>query len=115
MRSTREVLEDHLEKRAAGDLEADLATNYSSSTVLLSAEGIYRGAEGVGESADRLFRALGPSEFTYGELLIEGRFGFLEWSAVSENQRIDDGADSYLVEDGVITMQSVHYTVIDRD
>lgn len=37
--------------------------------------------------------------------------GMLQWSARSEDTEIHDGADSYLVRDGLIVAQTIHYSV----
>lgn len=113
-RPTTEVLHDHLAQRFAGDLEGDIDTNYSDDIVLLSNHGVYRGHDGVRESGRILFDTLGPSQFAYNLTLIEERWGYLEWSATSSDKQITDGADSIVVEDGLIVMQTVHYTIQPR-
>jgi hypothetical protein len=35
----------------------------------------------------------------------------LEWSAESATSRADDGVETFLVRDGKIVLQTVHYTV----
>jgi hypothetical protein len=39
---------------------------------------------------------------------------FLEWTVDSGPFRVCDGADSYLIEDGKIKAQTIHYTVSDE-
>jgi hypothetical protein len=39
---------------------------------------------------------------------------FLEWSATSEQARVEDGADSFLIRHGRILMMTIHYTVIEK-
>jgi hypothetical protein len=39
----------------------------------------------------------------------------LEWSAAGHDTRIVDGVDSYLIEDGTIKAQSIHYRVRSRE
>jgi hypothetical protein len=36
---------------------------------------------------------------------------FLEWAYEDENVRVREGADSYLIENGKIVAQTIHYTV----
>lgn len=36
---------------------------------------------------------------------------FLEWSAMSPHAKVTDGADSYLIRNGRIIVQTIHYTV----
>ena len=114
-RSTREVLEDHLCSRTNKDLERDLALNYAPDVVMLTGSGVFRGHEGVRESG-RLLRERPPEgTFTYRTTLHDGETAFLEWSAEADGARVDDGADSFLIRDGRIVVQTIHYTVRDVD
>jgi hypothetical protein len=36
---------------------------------------------------------------------------FLEWAYEDDKVRVRDGADSYLIENGKIVAQTIHYTV----
>jgi hypothetical protein len=36
---------------------------------------------------------------------------FLEWAYEDDKVRVRDGVDSYLIEDGKIVVQTIHYTV----
>lgn len=40
-----------------------------------------------------------------------GRFAFLEWTATETGAKVEDGADSFVIEDGKIVAQTIHYTV----
>jgi hypothetical protein len=57
-RTTLQVLESHLAYREAGDVDGDLATNYASDVVLLSAEGIDHGHSGVRQASALLLSAV---------------------------------------------------------
>ena len=37
--------------------------------------------------------------------------GFLEWAGYSAVAQVDDGADSYLIRDGRIVVQIIHYAL----
>ncbi len=41
----------------------------------------------------------------------EERVALLEWTYEDAHVRVRDGVDSYLVEDGKIVAQTIHYTV----
>jgi len=43
--------------------------------------------------------------------MTDGEVGFLEWSAEGAHERIEDGADSYLIRAGLIKAMTIHYTV----
>ncbi len=51
------------------------------------------------------------AKFTYHRKLVEGDVGFLEWSRESEHAVIRDGADSYVIREGKIVAQTIHYRV----
>jgi len=110
MRTTTQVIHDHLARRLAGDLEGDLERNFSTSVVLLSGFGTYRGHDGIRQSAALLTEAVHGGSFAYNRTVIEGSYGFLEWTADDGEHSISDGADSFHVVDGLIVFQTVHYT-----
>lgn len=113
-RTTQQVLDDHLRLRREGDLEADLARNYSRDCVLLTGYGVFHGHDGVRESAKRLKVYAPEGHYTYQDVLTHGDMGFLEWSARSDEHAVKDGADSYLIRDGVIHVQTIHYRPVER-
>ncbi len=114
-RDTREVIDAHLARRAAGDLEGDLRENYSPDVVVLSAEGVHHGHDGVRTTAGVLRTYVPDGRYDYRQVLAAGRFALLQWTGRSEQTRIHDGADSYVVEDGLIVAQTIHYSVTDRE
>lgn len=114
MRTTREVLESHLDQRQAGDLERDLATNYDDDVVLLSAEGIHHGHEGVRMLASILRTYVHAGRYSYRQLLVHGEVGMLQWTAQGDHFAVHDGADSYVVRRGRIVAQTIHYSATRR-
>lgn len=44
-------------------------------------------------------------------MLVAGEMAFLEWTAASKKAIVEDGADSYLIRDGRIVAQTIHYTI----
>ncbi len=113
-RSAADVLRDHLRLREAGELEEDLRRNYATDVVLLSARGVLRGYEGVRASAAFLYEAAAGHEYCYHLTVADDRMAMLEWSATGHETRIVDGVDSYLIEDGMIKAQTIHYRVRSR-
>ncbi len=113
IRSPREVLEDHLRLAASWEFETDLARNFSPEIVLLTGYGIFHGFEGVRAKVRLLNEQLPGGQWTYLNIMAEGEMGFLEWRGTADNgARVEDGADSYLIRDGVIRAMTIHYTVI---
>lgn len=112
-RSAREVLEDHLELARTWDFETDLERNFTEEIVLMTSYGIYRGIDGLKAKVDLLAEQMPGGVWTYHNIMVEGKLGFLEWSGVAENgARVEDGADSYLIEDGKIRAMTIHYQVL---
>jgi hypothetical protein len=127
-RTAQEVLDDHLnlaedwgaqegaERIAEEDIERafeeDIRRNVSEDIVILINRGTFRGHEGVRQLARMLFEELPKhNTFEYTYKAVEGRMGFLEWAYEDAYVRVRDGADSYLIEDGKIVAQTIHYTV----
>lgn len=110
-RSPQEVLDDHLRESQDGSIENDLARNYSEDLVILTGRGVYRGHAGLRQLAGFLRNELPEGRFEYRTRLVEGEVGFLEWSGYPAVAQVDDGADSYLIRDGPIVVQTIHYTV----
>jgi SnoaL-like protein len=119
-RSAQEVLDDHL--NIAQDwgededmerlVEEDMRRNVAEDIVILTNRGTFHGHEGVMQLAVMLAEELPEHEsFQYTYTSVEGRMAFLEWAYEDATTRVRDGADSYLIEDGKIVAQTIHYTV----
>ena len=118
-RSAREVLDDHL--NLANDwvdtpldrvMEEDLRRNVSEDIVVLLNRGTFRGHDGVRQLAEMLAEELPEHEaFEYTYVAADGRMGLLEWTYTDATVTVRDGVDSYLIEDGKIVAQTIHYTL----
>jgi hypothetical protein len=113
-RTTTEVIQDHLMKRLNGDLEEDIAENFAEDVIILSSFGTFHGHQGVEDSAKVLMRRLGKGTYAYNHTQIEGAYAFLEWTGEAGTQVVCDGADSFIVRDGKIVMQTIHYTPAEK-
>jgi hypothetical protein len=114
-RSTDEVFADHLNLALAGDLETDLGRHYGDDSVFLTSFGVYQGREGARELAQLLEQQVPDARCEYHTRLTQGEMAFLEWTAISEKTRVDDGADSFLIQDGRIRVMTIHYRVVPND
>ncbi len=117
-RSAREVPGDHL--NLASDwmgtpldqvLDEDLRRNVSEDIVVLINRGTFRGYDGVRQPAQMLTGEL-PEQgaFEYTTVAAKGRMGLPAWTYEASTVRVRDGVDSYLIEDGKIVAQTIHYT-----
>lgn len=106
------MLEDHLRRRLRGDIEGDLAANFAAGVVVLSKDGVHHGHDGVRHTAALLAELLPDASFSYDLLRAEGDYALLSWSAEAANgARTRFGADSFVVGDGFIIAQTIHYEV----
>lgn len=67
--------------------------------------------DSVRQSADRLALQLKEAVFEYLTHYVAGEYAFLRWRATSPNCRIEDGANSFVIREGRIVMQSVYYRI----
>ncbi len=78
--------------------------------MILINRGTFHGHEGVRQLAHMLDEALPEHRsFEYTYRAVEGRMAFFEWAYEDDNVRVRDGADSYLIENGKIVAQTIHY------
>lgn len=118
-RTAQEVLDDHL--NLANDwvdasfdrvLDEDIRRNVAEDIVVLINRGTFRGHEGVRQLAYMLSDELPEHQaFQYTYVAVDGRVGLLEWSYEDSAVRVRDGVDSYVIEEGKIVAQTIHYTL----
>lgn len=108
-RSTIETSENHLRRRCEGELELDLLENYAEDVVLLTANSSLTGHQAIRTSASRLREQLPGARFEFLSKQVNGPYALLIWRATSCRYEAVAGADSFLVRDGRIVFQSVHY------
>lgn len=114
-RSATEVLDDHLALAAAGDWRTDLERNVAPDIVVLTGFGVFEGVDQVRVLAELLDAQLPDATFEYTTVVVRGEMGFLEWHADADGARVRDGADSFLIQNGQIVAQTIHYTVESLD
>lgn len=112
IRTTRDVLEDHIRRRAAGDLDGDLEVNYHPDVIILHPDGEARGHEGIRRLAQRFARYQNGGSFRCHRLLASGEIGVLEWSGVGgrTDTLMLEGMESFVVRGGLIAAQTLNYT-----
>jgi len=113
--ATRQVIGRHLECRRQKDIEKDIANNYAADVVLFHIHGKERGYDGIRKSAGRLTHQLPEAEYRFKSCVFDGPYAYLEWEADSPKYLVRDGADSFVVENGRIAMQSVYYRLLERN
>lgn len=113
-RSPEAVMEDHLRLAGEHRFEEDIERNVAPDVVILERRGVFRGREGARELARLLEEELPDAPYVYTNVLVAGRVAFLEWTSEAAHTRVRDGADSFVIENGWIVAQTIHYTVEPR-
>ena len=115
MRTPRDVLDDHLRRAKAGDLEGDIAANYAEDVVLVDREKVRHGHEGLRDAARQLSSELPDAVFEYVVTRVEGEIAYLQWTATARGASVEHGADTYVIRDGLMRAQTWYYRVTDDE
>jgi hypothetical protein len=91
------------------DFETDLRRNYAEDVLLLCEVGVLQGHSAIRESAQRLGLQLPGATFEFTTREVSGEYAFLVWKARSDRFEVEDGADSFVIRDGKIVMQTIFY------
>ncbi len=110
-RSTEEVFEDHLRCAKELNYKDDMKKNYSENCIILTTKGKFSGYDGITYLAELLNEELPNAKFEYTNKLVEGKIAFLEWKGEGGNHYVNDGTDSFVIENGRVIAQTIHYTV----
>jgi hypothetical protein len=108
-RSAEEVFEEHLRLRVTGNLEEDLRRNYAEDVVLLTVNSNARGHDALRMSARRLRDQLPDARYEFLAKQVNGPYVLLIWRGLSSRFNATEGADSFVIRDGKIRFQSIHY------
>jgi ketosteroid isomerase-like protein len=108
-RTPREVFAHHAQALAAGDLD-EIVTDYADDAVLISSRGVMRGKDGVRAVFAKLLDDVPDADWDLKTEIYEGDVLFLEWVADDAATRVDDGVDTFVFGDGMIRVQTLHYS-----
>lgn len=108
-----QVLDEHLELSRSGD-EEDFLKSYREDSFIIMPDGLRRGLEEIRACFRILQQQLPNARYTYKARIVEQDVGLVEWSADSDISTVTDGADSYVIRDGYIRAQTIHYTLIPK-
>ncbi len=108
MRSTRDVIDNHLKCFGSRNLEGILS-DYSATAVLFAPEGVLKGPDAIkptfSEDVEVEFTKPGAS-FEMKQISIDGEYAHIVWSAETVENVYELGTDTFLVRNGKIAVQS---------
>jgi ketosteroid isomerase-like protein len=113
-RTPQEIFAHHASALMAGDVE-EIVDDYAEDAVFITPQGVLRGKEGVRNGFTRLLADLPNAEWSVPTQIFEGDILFIEWSAVSEKTHVTDGIDTFVFEGDDIRVQTVRYTLQNRN
>jgi ketosteroid isomerase-like protein len=108
-RTPQEVFAHHGKALAAGDLD-DILVDYADDSVLITPAGAARGKDAIRQAFAKLLEDLPNAAWDLKNQIFDGDVLFLEWTADSATNRVDDGVDTFVFRDGLIWAQTVRYT-----
>lgn len=94
-------------------MQAILA-DYADHAQVLTAQGALKGKSGVEAFFAQAFSLLPEVQLAVEQMVTGENCLLVWWSADSSAGRIDDGVDTYVVEDGLITLQTPTFTIQPR-
>ena len=109
-RTPQEIFQHHATALIAGDVDGIVA-DYTDDALFITPSGALRGKAGVREGFLSLLADLPNAEWAVPTQVFEGDVLFIEWNAVAEKTRVDDGVDTFVFRDGAIAVQTVRCTV----
>lgn len=107
---TQAVFQDHLRQALEAQPNADICSLFAEDCVLVTCFGTFHGHAGVRRVAFLLEKHLPDVHYQYEERIHQGELCFLGWTAEGNGLRVEDGADSFLIQDGAIRVMTISYT-----
>ena len=109
-RSPQQVMAHHSQALAAGDLD-EIVADFADDAVVITPAGAKRGKDGIREAFTQLIADLPGATFAAKSQVYGDDVLLLAWTADAAKSRADDGVDTFVIQDGLIRVQTVHYTL----
>jgi ketosteroid isomerase-like protein len=113
-RTPQDVFGHHAQVLGAGDLEG-IVSDYTDDAVFITPEGVLRGKDGIRQAFTKLLGDVPNAQWELPTQIYEGDILLLEWKAESARTRVEDGIDTFVFRDGLIRVQTVRYTLVQKD
>jgi SnoaL-like domain len=109
-RTPQEVFQHHAEALGGEDIDA-IVSDYADDAIFMTPEGVLRGKAGVRQAFEKLTSELPGARWELPTQLYEDDILLLEWKATSSETKVEDGIDTFVFRDGLISVQTVRYTL----
>lgn len=108
-RTPQEIFQHHAEALGAEDADG-AALDYAETAYIITRDGIMQGKQAIRDFFAGVFKALPQAKWDVEPTFVEDIL-FLLWKADSTVARVSDGVDTFVFQDGLIRVQTVHYTL----
>lgn len=109
-RTPQETFQHHVEALGAQDID-EIVADYTDDAIFIGNGTVRRGPEGVRQGFVELIDTVPDASWELPTKAFEGDILYLEWTADSAENRVEDGTDTFVfTEDGQIRVQTVKYT-----
>ena len=107
MRSTQDVLDNHLKCFSEGNLTA-LLSDYASDAIMFTTAGPLKGVDAIKPIFQALFAEFSQpgASVKMQRLSIEGDYAYLLWSAETAENSYEIATDTFVVRNGRILFQT---------
>ena len=113
-RTPQEVFAHHAQALGAGDLDG-IVSDYTDDAVFITPAGVLRGKNGIRQAFTKLLADVPNAVWELPTQIYEGDILLLEWKAESARTRVEDGIDTFVFREGLIRVQTVRYTLLQKD
>ena len=104
-----QVFDHHAKVLADGDIWG-IVGDYAEDAVYIDSDGVVCGKDGIRRAFVKLLGDLPEAQWEFKTTLADDVV-LLRWTAVSPHTRVDDGVDTFVVNNGLIRVQTVSYTL----
>jgi hypothetical protein len=113
-RTPQEIFGHHATALVAGDIDG-IVEDYADDALFITPQGVLRGKDGVRKGFEALLGELPGAALDVPTQIFEDDILLIQWTATSDRVRVRDGVDTFVFRDGLIRVQTVHYTVEPND
>lgn len=111
-RTAEEVFMHHAQALGAEDLDG-IMLDYADTTIFISPSGVLRGKDAIRTFFADLLQALPKAQWAVKTIYADDVL-FLEWTADSAKASVSDGVDTFIFQNGMITLQTVRNTTVPK-
>ena len=116
MKTTKDVLENHLKSFSKSDLNGILS-DYVPTAILFTPNGPLKGVDAIKPLFEGLIAEFAKpgSSFEMKHQSIEGEYAYIIWTAETADNRYDLVTDTFVVKEGKIVAQSFAAKILPKN